>query len=122
MWPAKGKVGFFHTLWTTVSETTTPGIVGRGVVMILWLIVLGYRCSRPDTMKDSLPTGSEERGILGSIPDTIFPSCQDVKIIALDKHEYNWVLKIRNTSEAVLRPQYTPLGYHTDCGPMGLGQ
>ena len=29
--------------------------------------------------------------------------------------------KIRNTSEAVIRPQY-PLGHHTDGGPMGLGQ
>ena len=30
---------------------------------------------------------------------------------------YSWVVKIRNTSEAVFRPQYD-----TDCGPMGLGQ
>ena len=34
---------------------------------------------------------------------------------------YSWVVKIRNTSEAALGPQYT-LGHHTDCGPMGLGQ
>ena len=32
------------------------------------------------------------------------------------------VVKTRNTSEAVLRPQYIPLSHHTDCGPMGLGQ
>ena len=31
-----------------------------------------------------------------------------------------WVVKIRNTSEAVFRP-HEPLG-HTDCDPMGLGQ
>ena len=32
-----------------------------------------------------LPTGSEERGVLavGSIPNAILPSCQDVRIIAL---------------------------------------
>ena len=27
----------------------------------------------------------------------------------LHRHEYSWVVKIRNTSETVLRPQYTPL-------------
>ena len=36
-------------------------------------------------IKALLPTGSEERGILGvwSIPDAIIPSCQDMKSIAL---------------------------------------
>ena len=52
------------------------------------------------------PTGSDERGVLGvgSIPVAIFPSCQDMKTIALKlpKQEYSWVLKVRNTSEAVL--------------------
>ena len=59
-----------------------------------------------------LPTGSEERGVLGfgSIPVAILPSCQDVKIIALElhKHVYSWVVKIRNTSGAVLGPLRTP--------------
>ena len=32
-------------------------------------------------------------------------------------NEYSWVVKIRITSEAVLRPQY-----HTDHGPRGLGR
>ena len=41
--------------------------------------------------------------------------------IIMQRHEYSWVVKIRNTSEAVLRPQYTP-GYYTDRGSMGLGQ
>ena len=45
-----------------------------------------------------LPTGSEERGVLGvgSIPVAILPSCQDMKTIALKlhKHEYSWVVKI----------------------------
>ena len=36
------------------------------------------------------------------------------------KNWYSRVVKIRNTSEAVLRPQYTP-GHHTDSVPMGLG-
>ena len=60
-----------------------------------------------------LPIGSEEeREVLGvrSIPVAILPSCQDRKIIALQlhEHEYSWVVKIRNTSEAVIRSQYFP--------------
>ena len=59
-----------------------------------------------------LPTGSKERGVLGagSVPVAILPSCQDMKTTALQlqKHEYSWVVKIRNISEAVLRPQYSP--------------
>ena len=73
------------------------------------------------------PTGSEERGVLGvgSIPVAILPSCQDMKLVALSlqKHEYSWVVNIRNTSEAVLRSQYTPWpSYYSNCGPMGYGQ
>ena len=47
---------------------------------------------------------------VGSIPVSIHPYCQDMKTIVsyLHKHEYSWVVKIRNTSEAVLRPQYFP--------------
>ena len=59
-----------------------------------------------------LPTGSEEKGVLGigSIPVALLPSCQDMKTIALYLHKYNysWVVKIRNTSEAVLGAKYTP--------------
>ena len=59
-----------------------------------------------------LTTGSEEKGVLevGSIPVAILPSCQYMKTIALYLlyNEYSWLVKIRNTSEAVLRPQYTP--------------
>ena len=59
-----------------------------------------------------LPTGSEEREVLwvGSIHVSILLSCQDMLNIELQlhKHEYSWVVKIRNTSEAVLGPQYTP--------------
>ena len=38
----------------------------------------------------------------GSIPVAIFPSCQEMKIIALSvhKHECSWVVKIRNASKA----------------------
>ena len=61
---------------------------------------------------DLLPTGSEEREVLGvrSIPVAILPSCRDMNPIALQlhEHEYSWVVKIRNTSEAVFRPQYIP--------------
>ena len=62
-------------------------------------------------LMDLVPTGSEKREVLwvGSIPAAILLSCQDMKNIALQlhKHEYSWVVEIRNTSEAVLRPQYT---------------
>ena len=60
-----------------------------------------------------LPTvNEEEREVLGvrSIPVAILPSHRDRKIIALQlhKHKYSWVVKIRNTSEAVIRSQYFP--------------
>ena len=59
-----------------------------------------------------LPTGSNGKVVLGggSIPVVILPSCQDMKTIALYLHKYNysWEVKIRNTLEAVLRPQHTP--------------
>ena len=40
-------------------------------------------------------------------------SCEEMKTIAItfDEYEYSWVIKIRNTSAAVLRPQYTPWSY-----------
>ena len=54
-----------------------------------------------------LPTGSEEKEVLGvgSIPVAILPSCQYMKNIALLLHrsQYNCVVKIRNTSEAEAR-------------------
>ena len=72
-----------------------------------------------------LPTGSEEREVLrvGSIPVAILPSCRNMKTIALylHTHEYSWVVKMRKPQR-----QYsghnTPLGHHTNRGPMGLGQ
>ena len=47
---------------------------------------------------------------VGSISVAIIPSCQDMKTISLQLHkrEYSWVVKIRNTSEAVLRLHYIP--------------
>ena len=58
-----------------------------------------------------LPTGSEERGVFWvvTIPVTILSSCPDLKTIELwlHKHNYSLVVKIRNTSEEVLRPQNT---------------
>ena len=35
---------------------------------------------------------------------------------------YSWVIKVRNTSEAVLGPQLVniPLGHHSDSSPMAL--
>ena len=47
---------------------------------------------------------------MGSIPVAILSSFQDMKTteLQLHEHEHNWVVKIRNTSEAMLRPQYTP--------------
>ena len=59
-----------------------------------------------------LPIGSEERGVVGvgSILVAIHPSCQNMKTIALYLHryEYSWVVKLRNTSEEVLRTQHSP--------------
>ena len=53
-----------------------------------------------------LPTGSEERGVLelGSIAAAIPPSCQHMQTIALHLLycEYSWVVKLRNTSQAIL--------------------
>ena len=64
-----------------------------------------FERSREKCSKPLLPTRSEEREVLGvgSIHVAILPSCQDIKIIALylHKHEYSWVVKIRNTSEAI---------------------
>ena len=40
----------------------------------------------------------------------------------MQRYKYSWVVKIRNTSEAVYSGHKTPLGHHTDRGPMGLGQ
>ena len=58
-----------------------------------------------ELINNVLPTGSEERGVLGvgSIPVTILSSSQDVKTMALllHKHECSWVVKKRNTEEAV---------------------
>ena len=49
---------------------------------------------------------------VGSIPVAILHSCQYMKINALHLQQYeytcSWVVKIRTTSEAVLRPKYTP--------------
>ena len=59
------------------------------------------QCSKLSGMNSTnlLPTGCEERGVLGvgSISVTILPSDQDMKLL-----HYNWVVKIRNTSEAAL--------------------
>ena len=58
-----------------------------------------------------LPTRSDDRGVL-RVPVAILPSCQHMEVNALQlhKHDYSSVVKIRNTSEAILRPQYTQLG------------
>ena len=60
------------------------------------------------TLRSYVETFSEERRVLGiwSIPVSILSSCQDVKSFAsqLHEHEYCRVVKMRNTSEAVLMP------------------
>ena len=39
-----------------------------------------------------------------------FPLVKILKLLhcICNEHEYDWVVKIRNTSEAFLRPQYSP--------------
>ena len=48
--------------------------------------------------------------MVGTISVSILPSYPDMNPIALQLHEdeYSWVVKIRNTSEAVLRSQFSP--------------
>ena len=71
---------------------------------------------RPQNNFILLPTGSEKRGVLGvrSIRVAIFLPSQNVRNVALllHKHAYSWVVNIRNTSEAVLGPKYTPWPSH----------
>ena len=57
---------------------------------------------------------------MGSITVAIVFTCQNMETTALklQKHEYRWVVKIRNNSETV---HNTPHGHRTDCGPIGLG-
>ena len=61
---------------------------------------------------EKLPIRSEEHEVLqtGSIHVAILPSCQSFTIVHFTciDNDFNKVVKIRNTSEAVLRPQYSP--------------
>ena len=67
---------------------------------------------RHNIMFHLLPTGSEEKEVsgVGSIIAAILTSCQDMNPISLQlhEHEYSWVIKMRNTSEAELRSKYSP--------------
>ena len=51
------------------------------------------------SLKILLPIGSDEREVflIGSIPVALLPSCQ-----CMHEDDHSWVVKIRNTSEAVL--------------------
>ena len=68
-----------------------------------------------------LPTGSEWRGVLGveSIPVATLPSCQDMKIVALQlhKHEYSWVVKLRNSTQVTTYTSLIIDGLGKYCGP-----
>ena len=65
---------------------------------------------------DLLPTGSEERGVLGmgSIPVAILPSWQDIKTDFITiTFTLIWLCSknkkhLRSISQPRLRPQYTP--------------
>ena len=60
---------------------------------------------------------------VGSTPVVIPPSYQDMKILYFDCTDMSRSVKIRNTSEAVLKPQYTiNPSRHTYGSHMGLGQ
>ena len=93
-------------------DNNVPAIVRDACIYIIFCNV------------DLLPTGSEEREVLGfgSIPVAKLPSCQDMNHIALQlhEHEYSWVVKI--TPQKQYSGHNTPLGYYTDCSPMDLGQ
>ena len=106
--------------WPIVAPIVAPFVAPIQIkhehssVSYQWVIYHKYDqrgCELPSEYGALLPTGSEEREVLGvgSIPFAILPSCQDMKTFALlmHKHQYSWVVKIRYTSKAVLRPQYT---------------
>ena len=61
---------------------------------------------------DLLPAGSEQHEVLlfGNIYEEVLQACHQTVQIEKNtlKYWYSWVVKKRNTSEAVLRPQYTP--------------
>ena len=62
-------------------------------------------------------------GLEHSCCNTAFLSiCLKNDAIKLHMDEYSWVVKIRNTSEAVLRPQYTPwlVLYQLQAAPQAL--
>ena len=69
-------------------------------------------CSSSQKYVCLLPSGSEEHEVLQtrSIHVIILPSCQSFTIVHFKclNCEFIWVVQIRNTSEAVLRPQYAP--------------
>ena len=80
----------------------------KHIISHIWL-KLSHNLSHYHVKRHLLPTGSEVRGVLGvgSIPVAILPSRQVMKTIALHKHEYSLVIKIRNTSgstEATIHP------------------
>ena len=60
-------------------------ILRNGHVALSNLRVKGHTRREDNTMQHILPTGSEEREVLGvgSIPVAILPSCQDMKTITL---------------------------------------
>ena len=59
---------------------------------------------------DRVTTHRREEEVMGvgSIRVAILPSCQHMKTIALHKHEYSLGVIYRNTSETVIRSQYSP--------------
>ena len=92
-------------VWVTIAIQGLPSLPYGVPAVYLWYhLFMGYH-------HNLLPTGSEEREVLGmgSIPVAILLSCLDMEHIALQlhKHENSRVMKIRSTSEAVLRPQYS---------------
>ena len=58
--------------------------------------MLYFRKFKTKKTYDLLPTGSEEKEVLGvgSIPVAILPSCQDMKTIALYFHKYEYSLVV----------------------------
>ena len=86
-------------LWGIQAGNYYPQEVRRGEY---WGLVSGRPCpetgaqsdtSVGDTSRELLPTGSEERGVLGvgSIPVAILPSCQYMKILHFNYPDMNIV-------------------------------
>ena len=98
-----------HSSWRSISKS----IMSHSLPVVIPTrgTVINY-CEGGEATEGLLPAGSEKHEVLQtwSIHAAILPSCQFFTILHFQFIAFNiiWVVKIRNTSEAVLRPQHSP--------------